>query len=127
VAALKGLGVEPRHVVLSHTDRQPDPAYHRELFRTGAFVEYDRVFRGKLDDSNPTLVLFAAMVKEFPGQLMLGTDGARASYWRSYGGSPGLDYLLREFSDRARKLGVTDAELRKVFVENPARAYAFAR
>jgi phosphotriesterase-related protein len=127
VAALKGMGVEPRHVVLSHTDRQPDPAYHRELFRTGAFVEYDRVFRGTLDDSNPTLLLFVAMVKEFPGQVMLGTDGARASYWRSYGGSPGLDYLLREFSDRARKQGVTDAELKKVFVDNPARAYAFAR
>src|SRR6185436_6304946 len=127
VAFLASRGVEPRRIVLSHTDRHPDPAYHRELFRTGAFVEYDRVFRGKLDDSNPTLLLFAAMVKEFPDQVMLGTDGARASYWRSYGGSPGLDYLLREFSDRARKMGVTDAELRKVFVDNPARAYAFAR
>jgi len=127
VAFLAARGVDPRHLVLSHTDRQPDPAYHRELFRTGAFVEYDRAFRAKLDDANPTLVLFAAMVKEFPDQVMLGTDGARASYWRSYGGAPGLDYLLREFSDRARKMGVTDAELRKVFVDNPARAYAFAR
>jgi phosphotriesterase-related protein len=124
---LASRGVEPRHVVLSHTDRHPDPAYHRELFHTGAFVEYDRVFRAKLDDSNPTLRLFASMVKEFPEQVMLGTDGARPSYWRSYGGGPGLDYLLREFSDRARRLGVTDAELEKVFVANPARAYAFRR
>ena len=90
-------------------------------------MEYDRVFRAGLDDANPTLRLFAAMVKEFPGQVMLGTDGARASYWRSYGGKPGLDYLLREFSDRARNLGVSDAELRAAFVENPARAYAFRR
>jgi phosphotriesterase-related protein len=127
VAFLASRGVEPRHVVLSHTDRHPDRAYHRTLFRTGAFVEYDRVFRAKLDDANPTLALFAAMVKEFPQQLMLGTDGARPSYWRSYGGGPGLDYLLREFSDRARKLGVTDGELDQVFVKNPARAYAFRR
>ena len=127
VAFLAARGVEPRHVVLSHTDRHPDPAYHRELLRTGAFVEYDRAFRAKLDDSNPTLGLFVAMVKEFPGQVMLGTDGARPSYWRSYGGAPGLDYLLKEFSDRARRMGVTDGELRKVFVENPARAYAFSR
>lgn len=127
VAFLSARGVEPRRIVLSHTDRHPDPGYHRELFRTGAFVEYDRAFRGKLDDSNPTLGLFVAMVKEFPDQVMLGTDGARPSYWRSYGGAPGLDWLLREFSDRARRKGVTDPELRKVFVENPARAYAFAR
>jgi phosphotriesterase-related protein len=127
VAFLNSRGVESRHIVLSHTDRHPDPAYHRELFKTGAFVEYDRAFRSPLDDKNPTLTLFAAMVKEFPLQVMLGTDGARASYWRSYGGKPGLDYLLKEFSDRARKLGVTDAELKAVFVENPARAYAFRR
>ena len=125
VAFLASRGVEPRHVVLSHTDRHPDPAYHRELFKTGAYVEYDRTFRAKLDDSNPTLQLFVAMVKEFPDQVMLGTDGARPSYWRSYGGGPGLDYLLKEFSDRARAKGVTDAELDKVFVKNPARAYAF--
>jgi predicted metal-dependent phosphotriesterase family hydrolase len=127
VAFLAARGVEPRHVVLSHTDRHPDPGYHRDLLRTGAYVEYDRAFRAKLDDSNPTLQLFVAMVKEFPDRVMLGTDGARPSYWRSYGGGPGLDYLLREFSDRARSLGVTDGELRKVFVENPARAYAFSR
>jgi phosphotriesterase-related protein len=127
VAFLSSRGVEPRHVVLSHTDRHPDPSYHRELFRTGAFVEYDRTFRAALDDANPTLRLFAAMVKEFPDQLMLGTDGARPSYWRSYGGAPGLDYLLREFSDRARRLGVSDLELEKVFVKNPARAYSFRK
>jgi predicted metal-dependent phosphotriesterase family hydrolase len=120
-------GVEARHMVLSHTDRHPDPAYHRELFKMGVYVEYDRVFRAALDDANPTLKLFATMVKEFPAQVMLGTDGARASYWRSYGGKPGLDYLLKEFSERAKKLGVTDAELKAVFVDNPARAYAFRR
>jgi predicted metal-dependent phosphotriesterase family hydrolase len=127
VAFLGSRGVEPKHLVLSHTDRHPEVAYHRELFKTGVYVEYDRVFRAALDDANPTLKLFAAMVKEFPAQVMLGTDGARASYWRSYGGKPGLDYLLKEFSDRSKKLGVTDAELRAVFVDNPARAYAFRR
>jgi phosphotriesterase-related protein len=127
VSFLVSRGVEARHITLSHTDRHPDRAYHRELFKTGASVEYDRVFRAPLDDANPTLQLFAAMVKEYPSQVMLGTDGARASYWRSYGGKPGLDYLLREFSDRAKKLGVTEAELKAVFVDNPARAYAFRR
>ncbi len=127
VAFLAARGVDPRHVVLSHTDRHPEPDYHRELFRTGAFVEYDRTFRAKLDDQNPTLRLFVAMAREFPDQLMLGTDGARPTYWRSYGGAPGLDYMLLEFSDRARNLGVSAEVLEKVFVANPARACAFAR
>lgn len=125
VEFLGSRGVAPQHLILSHTDRHPDPAYHRELFRSGVFLEYDRVFRAPLDDANPTLRLFATMVKEFPSQLMLGTDAARPAYWRHYGGGPGLDTLLRDFSARARRLGVTDAELDQVFVKNPARAYAF--
>ena len=50
VAFLASRGVEPRHVVLSHTDRHPDPAYHRALFRTGAYVEYDRVYGQGIED-----------------------------------------------------------------------------
>jgi phosphotriesterase-related protein len=120
-------GVAPGHLVLSHTDRHPDPDYHRELLRTGVFLEYDRVFRAPLDEQNPTLRLFSAMVKEFPDQLMLGTDAAKPAYWRHYAGGPGLDYLLKGFGDLARKRGLTDADFDRVFVANPARAYAFAR
>jgi phosphotriesterase-related protein len=127
VEFLASRGVDPRHLVLSHTDRDPRPDYHRALLRSGVFVEYDRCFRAALDDGNPTLRLFVALVREFPDQIMLGTDGARAAYWRSYGGGPGLDTLLRDFSDRARSQGISDGILEKVFVDNPARAYAFAR
>jgi phosphotriesterase-related protein len=127
VAFLSSRGVDPSHIVLSHTDRHPDPDYHRELLRTGVFAEYDRTFRAKLDESNPTLKLTAAMLREFPDQVMLGTDGARPTYWRSYGGGPGLDYLLKDFSALLRKAGVSDELIRRAFVENPARAYAFAR
>jgi phosphotriesterase-related protein len=125
-AFLRSLGVDLARVVLSHVDRHPDPAYHRDLLRTGVFVEYDRTFRAPLDDANPTLRLFVEMSAEFPSQVMLGTDGARPTYWRSYGGSPGLDYLLLEFSDRARRLGASAEVLNRAFVDNPARAFAFA-
>lgn len=126
VAFLTGRGVAPSHIVLSHTDRHPDRDFHRALLRTGVFVEYDRTFRGKLDAANPTLLLFADMAREFPDQVMLGTDGARPAYWRSYGGSPGLDYLLTEFSRLARAAGASEELLRKAFVDNPARAFRFA-
>ena len=61
------------------------------------------------------------------GQVMLGMDAARQGYYRAFGGSPGLAYLLREFSDcdgGARpRTPRSDAQL---FVDNPARAFAFA-
>jgi 5-phospho-D-xylono-1,4-lactonase len=127
IELLTARGVPAGKITLSHTDRLPDRDYHRALLRTGANLEYDRMFRAKLDGDNPTLRLYAEMIKEFPGQVMLGTDGSRAAYWRSYGGSPGLDYLLREFSDRARTLGVPTELLDRSFVYTPSQAFSFAR
>ena len=46
--------------------------------------------------------------------------------FRSYGGGPGLDYVFARFKPRLeRELG---RELsHRIFVENPARAFAFER
>jgi len=125
VELLAARGVEPRKITLSHTDRTLDRDYHRGLLRTGVNLEYDRTFRSPLGPDNPTLRLYAEMVKEFPGQVMLGTDGARSSYWRSYGGQPGLDYLLLGFRDLARALGVTNELWDWTWISTPSAAFSF--
>lgn len=122
---LRALGVDLRHVCLSHTDRRPDLAYHRELLSTGVRLEYDSAFRGPAGPGNPTCDLLAALLPEFPDQLMLGMDAARRGYWRSYGGAPGLDYLLTGFSATLRAAGLTDDLLHRVFVTTPAATYSF--
>jgi 5-phospho-D-xylono-1,4-lactonase len=55
---------------------------------------------------------------------MLGTDGARRSLWSSLGGSPGLAWLFTSWSQRLMKLGLTQAQLDKIFIDNPARTLA---
>lgn len=119
-------GVDLRHVCLSHTDRKPDLAYHREVLSTGVSVEYDSAFRWKAGQGNPTLELVVALVPEHPDQVMLGMDAARRGYWRCHGGAPGMDYLLTTFAARLRERGLGDADLRKVFVTTPAATYSFA-
>ena len=69
--------------------------------------------------------LGAEMLKEFPGQVMFGTDGARGAYWKAYDGAPGLDWLLLGFSDALRRLGTAQELLDRAFVETPARAFSF--
>jgi hypothetical protein len=53
-------------------------------------------------------------------------DAARSRYWNSFGGSPGLTFLLGPFSEILRSRGWKPSHLETVFVTNPARAYALA-
>lgn len=133
-ALLREFGVDLSHVVLSHTDRKPDPVYHREVLSSGVCIEYDSCFRWKgwatgevpTDAPNPSLDLLVELMDEFPNQIMLGMDAARPTYWRSYGGSPGLDFLLTTFSRAMQQRGLDDRHWQRMFVANPARAYDFA-
>lgn len=124
VAMLAQHGVDLHHVVLSHLDRKPDIAYHREILSSGVRVEYDSAFRWK-SAQNPTLDLVEKLLPEFPEQIMLGMDAARPAYWTSYGGSPGLTWLLNDFTKMMRSRGITDALWNRVFITNPASTYQF--
>lgn len=120
------LGVPLDHVVISHTDRTPDPAYHKEVLSAGVFLEYDSAFRWGREAGNPTLDLVVGMKKEgFGGQIILGMDAARRKYWKAYGGIPGLAFLLREFVPRLKEAGLSNTDIENIFVKNPAHCYAF--
>ncbi len=124
IELLSSLGADLRHVTLSHTDRKPDPAYHRDIFQSGVRVEFDGAFRWK--EGNPTLGLVMALVPEFPGQIMLGMDAARRAYWKCYGGGPGLSYLLTDFRAQLREAGLDDALWSRIMIANPAEAFSFS-
>jgi phosphotriesterase-related protein len=124
VEIFKEGGVSLEGVILSHTDRKPDLAYHREILSTGVRVEYDSSFRWK-GELNPTRDLILAFAGEFPDQILLGMDAARKSYWRSSGGSPGLDYLIKDFKADLMSEGLDEKIWTKIMVGNPASAFAF--
>ncbi len=123
--ALADLGVPPSHVSLSHVDKVVDRGYHRELLGTGAFVEYDGSFRWGDRDNGTVQLLEWALEDGHIGGILLGMDAARQGYYHAYGGSPGLAWLLDGFAAQMRERGIDDAVQRRLFVENPARAFAF--
>jgi 5-phospho-D-xylono-1,4-lactonase len=126
VRYLTDAGVPAGRISLSHVDKVVDLGYHRELLSTGAFAVYDQAFRWG-DRENGTIALIAAAVTDGAvSQLMLGMDAARQGYYRAYGGRPGLAFLLREFSDELQSRGIGPEIRRALFVDNPARAFAFA-
>ena len=125
-ALLTRLGADPGHVALSHVDKVVDRGYHRELFATGVYLEYDHAFRWKGDPNGTLQVLAWAAEDGHLDQVLLGLDAARQGYWTAHGGGPGLAFLLGGFSTAMRERGLTDAALRQLFVENPSRCFAFS-
>lgn len=126
VRRLTDAGVPAGRISLSHVDKVVDRGYHRELLSTGAFAVYDQAFRWG-DRENGTIALIETAVADGAvAQLMLGMDAARQGYYRAYGGRPGLAFLLREFADDLQARGIGPPIRQALFVDNPARAFAFA-
>lgn len=119
-------GVPAERVILGHLDKVVDLGYHRELAAAGATLQYDQSFRWG-DRPNGTLELMEGMLAEgFADRMVLGMDAARFRYYRAYGGTPGLAYLLTEFSAAMESRGLDATFRHRCFVETPARVLAFA-
>lgn len=116
VMALITHGVLPARIALSHTDKVPDPSYHRDLLNTGARLVYDQGLR----TPSQTARLVAAAVEMGHGSsVLLGTDGARRSLWTTLGGGPGLAALRTDLGSRIlTALGPEACE--QIWVTNPA-------
>lgn len=118
------LGADLSHVVLSHTDRNKDLAYHHAIMQTGVSVEWDSAFRWKAGEENWTYTLLEKLLSHYPAQITVGMDAAKNSYWRSYGGKPGLDFLLTAFKMELRKRDL-HSFFDNLFVANPSRIFSF--
>jgi 5-phospho-D-xylono-1,4-lactonase len=126
VELLGSLGVAAGSVVLAHVDRNPDAGEHAETAAAGAWLQLDGPGRARYWPDSTILRLIGDLAERgFGDRLLLGGDTGRRSMFRSYGGGPGLDYLFRRFKPRLeRELGPALSD--RIFVENPARAFAFA-
>jgi phosphotriesterase-related protein len=120
------LGAKLEHVVLSHVDRAKEVDYNRAVLDTGVRVEYDSAFRWKKDSPNYTLQLLEQLLPLYPDQITLGMDMAKNAYWKSYGGAPGLNYLIDTIPKFLRSKGLEE-HFQNLFYDNPKRLYAFSQ
>lgn len=127
VKRLGSYGVDPAHITVGHYDRNPDFYLHHELASTGCFLEYDTPSRRKYFPESHFIELVKKMVESGHGkQILWGGDLARQSYQCAYGGGPGMAYILEDFIPRMRQQGFSEDIITDVFVNNAARALAFA-
>ena len=119
-------GVNVSAMILCHVDRNPDRYLHKEMASTGAYLVYDGVARTKYWPDSVVIDLILEMFDAgFGGQIMLAMDSATRTIWRHYGFGPGLDYLLKTFVPRLKRAGLSNQDVQRMLVDNPAAALNF--
>ena len=120
-------GIEPRRVLACHLDRtHPDFEYHKEVAKTGAYLEYDTINRLKYVSNEDEIRMIMDMMEAgFENQLLfsLDTTNERLS---SYGAAMGLDFILETFTGMLAAAGVNEEVTQKIMRKNTANAIAFA-
>lgn len=126
VQIFKDQGVAPEKICIGHLDRNADLTYHRNVLREGVYIQYDCVARVKYHPLGDTMRLIRELSEEgYADRIMIGGDWGRASYLKSYGGSPGLDFIPKHMPGLMREYGISDEVIERIFIENPKEFLAY--
>ena len=114
--------IELHRICLSHLDRNPDVWYHLQILKRGAYIGYDCPGKIKYGtDSIRIQVLKEIIERGYHKQILLGNDMSRISYFKSYGGGPGLDYVLTKYIPRLKMEGISEKVINDILIKNPKR------
>jgi phosphotriesterase-related protein len=127
-------GVDLSHVVMGHSNSLAlDLPLARRVLARGVTIEFDWLgaigspggFLGASDDIKVAQGL-AQLVKEgYADRIVLAHDVCNKTQLKKFGGL-GYTYIDEYFLPALKKLGVSDADIHKMMVVNPARQLRFA-
>ncbi|OWR32638.1 phosphotriesterase-related protein [Saccharibacillus sp. O23] len=133
IELLRSEKVDLEFLSLGHMDRNPDPYYYEQIASTGAFLSFDGIAKIKYAPESTRIALILDLVRKgYADQILVSGDTARKTYYKHYDYGPGLEHIVGKwvprFIDEAGRAGLDgEALIRKFFVDNPARCFAFKR
>ena len=120
---LESVGVSPDHIVIGHACCLDDPSASVliRIAERGAFVGFDRVTGGRVDDAQKVATIMAFLEAGQADKLLVSSDftGRRSEERPGYGNS------ITVFAPLLREAGVDEAVLQAVQRDNPRRFLAF--
>ena len=130
-------GLDPRRVIIAHIERTiiADPGRLRAVVDTGCYVEYD-LFGIEIshfpwggpdmpNDAERMRQVLWLIEQGYGRQVLLSHDVCFKIRLTRFGGT-GLAHIPRRIVPRLRQRGASEADIRALIVENPARALTFA-
>jgi phosphotriesterase-related protein len=122
--------LDPGRVVIGHADSYPEPSYHRAIIERGANLEFDFLgmdFTPVERHGEPRLIrlLLSLLEAGHADRVLLSQDVCHDSQVAAYEGH-GYTYLADTFLPRLRAVGVDEATIETITVENPRRILTLA-
>ena len=124
IALLEEYGADLSKVIIGHLGDRRGVKHLLPIAERGVYLEVDNI--GYLDYQPEEVRAgnVAALVKEgFSDRVLVSEDVCMLGHLKFNGGK-GYGYLLEVFVPMLRERGVSEEDVRRVLVENPARAFA---
>ncbi len=83
-----------------------DPQLYLSLAKGGFYLEFDEMVRTSPPLSSLASGLLEIIEQGYGNAILFAGDLARRSYWKCYGGKPGLRYIIDGLRDEMIKLGL---------------------
>jgi 5-phospho-D-xylono-1,4-lactonase len=118
--------VNPGKVLIGHLDLKPELPYLLEIAKTGVNVGLDQFGKEKyLPDLERVNLIVQLCEAGFEKQIIIGGDMARKSYFKSYGGNPGLEHIPITVKKMLAQAGVSSETIDNILIHNPRRWLEF--
>lgn len=115
-------GVDPRRVIVGHSDLFQTTGYHSALAKRGCWIEFDCVdMQSDYDVAREIEYIRHAAREGFLDRILLSQDICQRSQFKAYGGI-GYDVMFTRFFPLLREAGISEEQIQLMTVENPRKA-----
>ena len=120
-------GVPADRIVIGHMGDRRHLEIERAVLARGATVEIDHVGFAAYQTDDQRADHVAQLVADgYVSQVLISSDVCMRSHLHVFGGR-GYDHLLQTFVPMLLERGVSEADVRRIMVENPGRVFARPR
>lgn len=125
VGILETAGADLGRVLIGHQDLRLVWADHLAVVASGCRIAYDSIGKERYAPDAGRADFVARLVDAGYGDaICLASDFARRSDHVAYGGGPGLAHVLGTFIGRLRGAGLTQPDVDRLLIDNPAALLA---
>jgi phosphotriesterase-related protein len=127
IEILTSEGVDPSRIIIGHIDRSSLAiGYFKLLASKGVYLGVDNIGKTKYYPDSLRIDIIKELIDQgYVKQILLADDNGRQSYFISYGGGPGLEYIPKVFVPLMSEAGISDEDIHQMTVLNPRAVLSF--